>query len=233
VADDPKDEGDGDGVPAKEADIPETRKQEQRPEPPKDDPEPPPRASSMDLHAPLTYPDDGPFSAQVRKLDNLIGKGEQVVLVFILTMIVLFGASHALLDKIAHIHVPYKDDVIKSGTFAIAMLGGAFASHQMKHLSMDLLSRRFSPRNRLFLRITLSLFVIFVLVLLIKSGLANIENEKQFNQGGDYLVSRVKVAWLIPIGAGLMILHAILHIIIDADYIKRGVVPPERMRSGH
>ena len=151
----------------------------------------------------------------------------------VLLMIVLFGASHALLDKIAHVHVPYKDDVIKTGTFAIAMLGGAFASHQMKHLSMDLLSRRFSQRNRLFLRIVLSLFVIFVLVLLIKSGLANIENEKQFNQGGDFLISRVKVAWLIPIGAGLMILHAILHIIIDVDYIKRGVVPPERMRSGH
>lgn len=233
--DDPKDarEEKDDGVPAKAADIPETRKQEQRPEPPKEDLAPPARPSSMELHGPQTYPNDGPFSTSVRKLDNLIGKGEQIVLVFILTMIVLFGASHALLDKIAHIHVPYKDDVIKTGTFAIAMLGGAFASHQMKHLSMDLLSRRFSPRNRLFLRIALSLFVIFVLVLLIKSGLANIENEKQFNQAGDFLISRVKVAWLIPIGASLMILHAILHIIIDVDYIKRGVVPPERMRSGH
>jgi TRAP-type C4-dicarboxylate transport system permease small subunit len=148
-------------------------------------------------------------------------------------MVVLFGASHALLDKIAHIHVPYKDDVIKGGTFAIAMLGGAFASHQMKHLSMDLLSRRFSPRNRLFLKITLSLFVIFVLVLLIKSGLANIENEKQFNQAGEYLVSRVKIAWLIPIGAILMIVHAVLHILIDVDYISRRKTPPERMRSGH
>jgi TRAP-type mannitol/chloroaromatic compound transport system permease small subunit len=220
-------------VPAKEADIPETRKQEQRPEPPVKDEAPPPRPSSMDLHAPMTYPDDGPFAKSVRKLDNLIGKGEQVVLVFILGMVILFGASHALLDKIAHIHVPYKDDVIKSGTFAIAMLGGAFASHQMKHLSMDLLSRRFSPRNRLFLRITLMLFVIFVLILLIKSGFANIANEKQFNQGGDFLVSRVKVAWLIPIGGALMIIHSVLHIIIDADYLKRGVVPPERMRSGH
>lgn len=221
-------------MPAKEADIPETRKQESRPEPPQEDEASPlGRVSSMELHAPLSYPDDGPFAKKVRNLDNLIGKGEQVVLVFILLMVVLFGASHALLDKIAHIHVPYKDDVIKTGTFAIAMLGGAFASHQMKHLSMDLLSRRFSPRNRLFLRITLSLFVIFVLVLLIKSGFANIENEKQFNQGGDFLISRVKVAWLIPIGASLMILHAVLHIIIDADYLKRGVVPPERMRSGH
>lgn len=229
MADDPKDEGDG--VPAKEADIPETRKQEQRPaEPPREDPAVP---APIDLHAPMTYPDDGPFSALVRKIDNAIGKGEQIVLVFILLMIVIFGASHALLDKIAHIHVPYKDDVIKTGTFAIAMLGGAFASHQMKHLSMDLLSRRFSQRNRLFLRIVLSLFVIFVLVLLIKSGLANIENEKQFNQGGDFLISRVKVAWLIPIGAGLMIVHALLHILIDVDYIKRNVVPPERMRSGH
>lgn len=226
-------------MPAKEADIPATRKQEQRPEPPETRQHKPPEphaateAAAADPHAPPSYPDDGPFSAKVRAIDALVGKGEQIALVFMLLMVVLFGASHALLDKIAHIHVPYKDDVIKSGTFAIAMIGGAFASHQMKHLSMDLLSRRFSPRNRLFLRITLSLFVVFVLVLLIKSGLANIENEKQFQQGGEYLVSRVKVAWLIPIGAVLMIFHAVLHIIIDVDYIARGKVPPERMRSGH
>lgn len=219
-------------MPAKEADIPATRKQEQRPEPPKEDAEPPPRMSSMELHAPLSFPDDGPFAKKVRAVDNAIGKGEQAVLVFMLAMVILFGAGGAIL-KLAHVHMPYKDDVIKTGTFAIAMLGGAFASHQMKHLSMDLLSRRFSPRNRLFLRITLSLFVIFVLILLIKSGFANIENEKQFQQAGEYLVSRVKVAWLIPIAAFMMIVHAILHIILDIDYIARGKVPPERMRSGH
>ena len=195
-------------------------------------PEPPVRASSLDLHARLVYPDDGNFSRNVRKIDDYIGKAEQVVLVAILAAIVLTGAGHALLEKFAHIRLPFKDDVIRGGTFAIAMIGGAFATHQAKHLSMDLLSRRFSPRNRLFLKIVLSLFVLFVLVLLIRSGLHNIDNEKQFRVE-DKLVSRVRIAWLIPIGGALMMVHTILHTIIDFDYIARRKTPPERMRSGH
>jgi TRAP-type C4-dicarboxylate transport system permease small subunit len=194
--------------------------------------EPPVRARSLDLHARLTYPDDGPFSAKVRKVDDLVGRVEQVVLVTILAAIVLTGAGHALLEKFAHIRIPFKDDVVRAGTFAIAMIGGAFASHQAKHLSMDLLSRRFSPRNRLFLKVVLGLFAVFVLILLIRSGLHNIENEKQFLQE-DKLISRVKVAWLIPIGGALMILHTVLHTIIDIDYLARHKTPPERMRSGH
>ncbi len=196
------------------------------------EPEPPVRASSLDLHAKLVYPDDGPVSKTVRTIDDYIGKTEQVVLVTILAMIVLTGAGHALLEKFAHIRLPFKDDVIRAGTFAIAMIGGAFATHQSKHLSMDLLSRRFSPRNRLYLKILLSVFVLFVLVLLIRSGLHNIDNEKQFRVE-DKLVSRVRIAWLIPIGGALMMLHTFLHIIIDADYLARRKTPPERMRSGH
>ena len=195
-------------------------------------PEPPARQSSLDLHAKLVYPDDGPISAKVRGLDDLIGKAEQVVLVLILAAIVLTGAGHALLERFAHIRIPFKDEVIRGGTFAIAMIGGAFATHQSKHLSMDLLSRRFSPRNRLFLKILLSLFVLFVLVLLIRSGMHNIANEEQFRVE-DKLISRVRIAWLIPIGAALMMVHTILHTIIDIDYIARRKTPPERMRSGH
>jgi len=194
--------------------------------------EPPARASALDLHAPMTYPDDGPFSARVRKIDDYLGKTEQIVLVAILAAIVLTGAGHALLEKFAHIRIPFKDDVIRAGTFAIAMIGGAFATHQSKHLSMDLLSRRFSPRNRLFLKITLSLFAIFVLILLVRSGMHNIDNEKQF-RAEDKLVSRVRIAYLIPIGGVLMLLHTFLHTLIDIDYIKRRKTPPERMRSGH
>ncbi len=38
-----------------------------------------------------------------------------------------------------------KDEIVRAGTFAIALLGAAFASHQGRHLSMDLVSRRLSP----------------------------------------------------------------------------------------
>ena len=207
-----------------EADIPPTRKHEAL--------EPDGGASPADLHAPITYPDDGPVSGMVRRIDNVIGMVEQVVLVTILTIVVLTAASHALLDRFAHYHVPFKDDVIRAGTFAIAMLAGAFATHQAKHLSMDLISRRFSPRARLFLKVLLALFVIFMVILFIRSGFHNITNEQQF-AAEDKLITRVRIAWLIPIGGFLIILHTVLHTIIDVDYILRHKTPPERMRSGH
>ena len=227
-------EAEGDAVVEPAKDVPKTRKQDALPKDPVPPApaEPPVRASQLDLHARMHYPDDGPFAKKVRGFDDVIGKAEQIVLVAILAAIVLTGAGHALLEKFAHIRIPFKDDVIRGGTFAIAMIGGAFATHQSKHLSMDLLSRRFSPRNRLFLKILLSLFVLFVLVMLIRSGLHNIDNEKQF-RAEDKLVSRVRIAWLIPIGGALMMLHTALHIIIDVDYLRRRKTPPERMRSGH
>jgi hypothetical protein len=41
------------------------------------------------------------------------------------------------------------------------------------------------------------------------------------------------IVTLMPIGAALIILHAAIHIAIDADYLVRGKLPPERARSGH
>lgn len=189
-------------------------------------------ANPLDPHAPMTYPDDGPVSETVRKIDNTVGMVEQIVLVTILSIVVLTAAGHAISDRFFHYHVPFKDDVIRAGTFAIAMLAGAFASHQAKHLSMDLISRRLSPRARLFLKVFLGLFVIFMVALLIRSGFHNIDNEKQF-AAEDKLITRVRIAWLIPIGGFLIIFHTLLHAIIDVDYILRRKTPPERMRSGH
>ena len=78
----------------------------------------------------------------------------------------------------------------------------------------------------------LALFVTFMVILLIRSGLHNITNEQQF-AAEDKIISRVRIAWLIPIGGFLIILHTVLHTIIDVDYILRRKTPPEKMRSGH
>ena len=209
--------------------VPPTRKQALVDE---DEKAPAEAASAFDPHAVLTYPDDSTISGTARKIDNYVGMAEQIVLVSILAFVVLTAATHAITDRFFQYHVPFKEDVIRAGTFAIAMLAGAFASHQMKHLSMDLISRRLSPRARLFLKVFLGLFVIFIVALLIRSGFHNIENEKQF-AAEDKLITRVRIAWLIPIGGFMIIFHTVLHAIIDVDYIVRRKTPPERMRSAH
>jgi TRAP-type C4-dicarboxylate transport system permease small subunit len=193
--------------------------------------EPPRRPSQLDLGAPLSYPDDGTISRVVRRIDGWIGRGEQVVLVALLATVVLTAAGHVLLDRFADYPLPFKDDVIRGGTFAIALLGAAFASHQARHLSMDLVSRRLSPRARLFLKVILALFTIAIVLILVRSGFRLIDKERSLKS--EHLISSVALAHLIPIGGGLIIVHTILHAIIDLDYIARRKTPPERMRSAH
>jgi TRAP-type C4-dicarboxylate transport system permease small subunit len=205
-----------------ELDVPETRKHD----------EPPLRTSQLDMGGRLAYPDDGPLSARLRRFDTRIGQLEQIALVALLATVVATAAGHALLERFIHVRLPFKDDVIRGGTFAIAMLGAAFASHQARHLSMDLISRRLSPRARLFLKVILAAFTVGIVLLLIRAGLHNVTNEKGFAPE-DKLITRVRIAYLIPIGGALIIGHTVLHAIIDIDYILRRKTPPERMRSGH
>ncbi|MBA3541439.1 MAG: TRAP transporter small permease [Deltaproteobacteria bacterium] len=184
------------------------------------------------FHGAVTYPDDGPLAMKLRRIDNYLGVIEQVVLVALLATVTLTAATHAILERVAHIQLSFKDDVIRGGTFAIAMLGGVFATHQARHLSMDLISRKFSPRNRLYLKVALAFFMFFIVALMIRAGFHTIRIEEGLATR-DKLISSVRIAWLIPIGGFLIIVHTFIHTIIDIDYLVRGKTPPERMRSGH
>lgn len=185
--------------------------------------------SHLELGGHLAYPDDGTLSRVVRMIDTWLGRIEQVVLVTLLAAVVLTAASHALLDRFTEIRIELKDQIVRAGTFAIAMLGAAFATHQGRHLAMDLVSRRLSARARLVLKVVLALFTIAIVAVVAKSGLRLIEREKHEEQ----LLSTRRIAYLIPAGAALISLHTILHAIIDIDYLVRRKTPPERMRSAH
>jgi TRAP-type C4-dicarboxylate transport system permease small subunit len=38
---------------------------------------------------------------------------------------------------------------------------------------------------------------------------------------------------MIPVGAGLIIFHSLVQIVIEVDYLVRGKLSPERERMGH
>ena len=152
------------------------------------------------------------------------------MLVALLSAIVLFAAGNAILDKLAGIQVHLKDEIIRGGTFAIALLGAAFATQQSRHLAMDLVSRRLSPRARLALKVILSLFIVFIVALLVRAGYHTVKIQKPSDE---LIFTPTFISWMIPVGGCLVILHTIFHIIIDVDYLARHKLPPERMRSGH
>jgi TRAP-type mannitol/chloroaromatic compound transport system permease small subunit len=192
---------------------------------------PPTRASKTSIDPTHGYPDDGALSSTVRKVDGGVGMIEQGVLFLLLIAIVLTASSAALSDKLFGIHMGrWWFVVVRGGTFTIAMVAAAFATHQQRHLAMDLVSRRLSPRGRLVLGMVLKIFTIVIAAVLFRSGM---HQREHVGGAGDQLVSDKSVVTMMPIGAALIILHSILHIVIDVDYLVRGKLPPEKARTGH
>jgi TRAP-type C4-dicarboxylate transport system permease small subunit len=180
----------------------------------------------------LRFPDDDTLSRWLRVTDWGIGLAEQAALFVVLGAVVLTAAAAALSDRVLHAPLgPWWFDIVRGGTFAVAMLGAVFATHQRRHLAMDLVSRRLPARSRLALRILLAVFTMFVVGLLRRSGLDQLDHLG--SESTDHVISTRTIVWLLPIGASLIILHTWLHMVIDIDYLVRGKTPPERMRSGH
>lgn len=222
-----------DPVVEREIDVPSTRKQDavKASEALKEDEEPPKRPSSFELDAPPTYPDDGPISAGIRKLDKYVGTAELLTLLAILAAMVVFVAVNTITVRLLDFQIHMKEEIVHGGTFTMAMIGAAYAAQQARHLAMDLVSRRLSARGRLVLKVLLGLFTIMVLLIVVRAGYVNATLKKE--DSAAVLFTPTSIAWTIPIGASIVILHVILHMIIDIDYLVRGKTPPERMRSGH
>lgn len=185
---------------------------------------------------PLSYPDDSPLAAGLRRADHALGVAEQAVVFGLLALVVLVAAFAALHDRFAAEHLGrWWHYIVRGGTFSIAMLAAVFATQQQRHLAMDLISRRLSPRGRLVLGLVLKLFTIFVVALLFRSGL----HQRDVVGGSESLdliafhINDADIVTTISIGAALIALHCVLHGVIDIDYLLRGKLPPERARSGH
>ena len=216
---------DGDGVPKNEVIIPATRPH---------DSQPAMRSSAVSIDAlaqPTTFPDDGPLSANIRKLDHLIGLAEQAALFAILVIVIVVASTHAIKEKITHLGLWWSADVIRGGTFSLGMIGAAYATQQQRHLAMDLLSKKIPPRYRLLLAGAIEIFTMAVCAMLIYSGWRQIDAAG--TETGRHLFQAKSIVVFLPIGAGLIAFHAFLHLIIHLDYFARGKVPPERARSGH
>ena len=181
---------------------------------------------------PLTFPDDGPLAKQLRKIDHWVGAGEQIVLFALLAIVVLAGAFQGISGKLAGKTYTWTYELVRDGVLGIAMIGAAFASHQQRHLSMDLISRRLPPRGRLVLRIFLAIVTILVTALLARSCyhlFLEVKGETHANM----IIPSGVVSFTLPLGTGLIIFHTLLHLAIDVDYFARGKLPPERARSAH
>jgi TRAP-type C4-dicarboxylate transport system permease small subunit len=200
---------------------------------------PPTRPSRLSVELePSKFPDDGPVSGLVRTIDHYVGNIELAILLALFVSVVAVASLSALSTHIGHHQIGlWWTWVVRKGTFAIALLGAAYATQQQRLLAMDLVSRKLSPRGRLLLGIALKLFTAVLAGVLVYIGLYM--HEHADHHAGPHLdltlfvLSEKDAMCVIPIGGALIVLHSLLHAAIEVDYLVRGKLLPERARSGH
>ncbi len=199
------------------------------------EPMPPGRTSQLTIDPESDrFPGDSKLSRTIRRVDHLIGVGEQALVFFLLGLVVFVASLAAIHDKLSTEHLGrWWHYIVRGGTFAIAMFAAVFTTQEQRHLAMDLISRRLSPRGRLILGLALRLLTIAIAALLFNSGL----HQRRVAGGTENLslfgmhITDTDIVTTIPIGAAMIIVHTVLHFIIDVDYLVRGVAPPERARA--
>jgi C4-dicarboxylate transporter, DctQ subunit len=195
------------------------------------------RVSSLDPDvagvgaSPPSYPDDSPFATRLRRIDAAIGVSEQGVLFGLLVIVILAATAQAVARKVFEASLLWTFEIVRAGVFAIALLGAAYAAHHQRNLSMDLVSRRLHARGRLILRVFLALFTVAVAALFFYAG-EHLRRQVMLETHAQFIPMWL-VAAMIPLGSALIIFHSLVQVVIDVDYLRRGVLPPERERTGH
>lgn len=172
------------------------------------------------------FADEPPIARAVRKFDNVIGLAEQIVLFGLLLFLVLVTFLWFVTESFMSRPLEDASYDVRYTVFLMAMVGGAFAAHHRRLLSMDVVSRVVAPRTRAWVRVVTSTFGAFMAGFFLKYGLW-IFSEAQKEKSTSHWMPASAANAAMAIGAGLVMLHLVIQIVIDLDYLLRGKTPPE------
>lgn len=190
---------------------------------------------SIDAGSPATEPPTvaepvGSLARGANKLDSALGTLELALLCAFLAALISVGTAQALASKLFGTSWTWSFDAIRYSVFFIAMTGAALSAQAERQIAMDFVTRMLSPRGRAWLRLTLRFFVIAMCGVLAVGGNA----VRATTAGEDYELIPPELGLLaLPIGAVLIGMHMLLHIVVDLDFLTRGELPPEPEQGAH
>jgi TRAP-type C4-dicarboxylate transport system permease small subunit len=149
------------------------------------------------------------------RLDRGVAKGEELVLIAALVVLILAGAGQAIANHVFGSSAPFFRDYIRFPVFIIAMIGAAYASQRGQQIGIDVLSRVLPARPKAIAQVVIALFVAAMCAVLVVEGYDVAQGESL-----GYMA--------LPIGAGLIAFHYLIQAIIIVSYLAAGTEPPAR-----
>ena len=149
----------------------------------------------------------------LRTLDRVLVKAEVILLVLFLSVMILLSFSQVILRNFFGTGILWADPLVRHLLIWAGFLGAAIATHEEKHISIDALSKFFSPRWKAISQIVTSLFAVIVCYYLADAALTFLYDER--DSGSDFVLGfkTWQAIIIIPAGYWLMGIHFIVKII--------------------
>jgi TRAP-type C4-dicarboxylate transport system permease small subunit len=115
---------------------------------------------------------------------------------------------------------------LRHSVFFIGFLGAAFATHAGKHIRVDAVTRNLGGRVRMCVRLVTTLLPLVVCAVCILKGWQFHEAEQPDIAQLDEVIDSKVGSLAIPFGFGLIFVHMLVHLAVDASWVASGKEPP-------
>jgi TRAP-type C4-dicarboxylate transport system permease small subunit len=113
------------------------------------------------------------------RIDEVIGRVEQILLVVLLSALILVAFSQIVLRNFFSTGIAWGDALVRSLVLWTGFIGATIATREGKHISIDVVSRRLSPRGSAAVAIIIHAISFVICCFLAFAALKFVDNEFQ------------------------------------------------------
>ncbi len=113
------------------------------------------------------------------RIDEVIGRVEQALLVTLLSALILVAFSQIILRNFFSTGIAWGDALVRVLVLWTGFIGATIAAREGKHICIDVVSRWLSPKGKNFAAITIDAFSFLICCFLTYAALKFIHNEFQ------------------------------------------------------
>ncbi len=149
----------------------------------------------------------------LRALDKTLVKAETAFLVLFFAVMIVLSFSQVVLRNFFGTGFLWADPLVRHLVIWVGFMGAAIATHEERHISIDALTKFFSPRWKAIAQVLTSLFAVIVCYYLADAALVFLKDER--SSGSEIFLSIPTWVALIviPSGYGLMAVHFVVKIV--------------------
>jgi len=161
----------------------------------------------------------------IKKLDDLLAKVEEFLLIVILIGLMGLGFLQVILRNFFESGFLWADVFLRHLVLWIGLIGASLATKQNKHLNMDALTRLFSPKTVAIISVFLNIVAAIISGVFVVAGYFFVKDE--FEMGGDKMILLNVPIWvaqlIIPIAFTIITLRFLFKSLdLAVTLIKKG-----------